>query len=194
MIKLVVGLGNPGVEYEFNRHNIGWLCLDQLEIYDELIWKSKFKGEYASYTLKNSEKVYFLKPQTYMNLSGESVIKLMQFFKIKIDEVLVIHDELDLDFEKLMIKKGGGLAGHNGLKSIASLTGSQEFSRLRLGISRPRGGNVSSWVLTNFSKIEEEILPDFLKNASNAVMDALSLGIKKTQEKYNKKNNIGKKS
>jgi PTH1 family peptidyl-tRNA hydrolase len=185
MIKLVVGLGNPGAEYESTRHNIGWLLLDAFNPISGNNWKSKFKGFYTDATI-NSEKVYFLKPDTYMNLSGESVQPLCQFFKIKPEEILVLQDELDLPFGQIMFKKGGGLAGHNGLKSITQCLGTQDFHRMRIGIGRPVHGSVSNWVLGKFSGEKEIELGVVLDKSSTALTDFLKEGMK-AATKYNKK-------
>lgn len=185
MIKLIVALGNPGSEYAKTRHNIGWMVVDQFN----LNWQKKFKGLYQFETF-NSEKVYFLKPQTYMNLSGESAVELMNFFKIKIEEVLVIHDELDHPYGQVSLKKGGGLAGHNGLKSIAELSGSQDFYRLRLGIGRPVHGSVSDYVLGEFSSEEKKGIDTYLNKAKEIVDVVLKDGFEKAAQVYSKKNLI----
>lgn len=187
MIRLIVGLGNPGPEYELNRHNIGWLVLDSIDKISSNNWKSKFKGVYTDTSI-DGEKVYFLKPQTFMNLSGESVGALCNFFKVKPTEILVLHDELDLDFGKIQFKSGGGLAGHNGLKSMAQVLGSQDFHRLRIGIGRPPRGSVSSWVLSNFPADQDTELGIVLKNTAKAIEDLFSMGLKKASNQYNKKN------
>jgi len=187
MIKLIVALGNPGREYENTRHNIAWLVIDKFSKIQNNTWKSKFKGIYTDYSI-NGEKVIFLKPATYMNLSGESVAPLINFFKIKTSEILVIHDEIDLPFGQIMFKKGGGLAGHNGLKSIAQCVGSQDFLRLRMGIDRPVHGSVSSWVL---SKIDDQISLDLLLEKMSEIIDRLLVdGFEKTSNKFSKKNLI----
>ena len=186
MIKLVVALGNPGAEYELTRHNIGWLIIDSFELIDGNIWKSKFKGIFTD-ALVSSEKVYFLKPQTYMNLSGESVQAMCKFFKIKSEEILVLHDELDIPFGQIQFKKAGGLAGHNGLKSMAQHLGKQDFFRMRIGIGRPVHGSVSSWVLGRFPDSQDIELGIVMKNAAEALGDFLKNGMK-SANKYNKKN------
>lgn len=186
MIKLIVGLGNPGPEYELNRHNIGWLVLDSFEKISSNNWKSKFKGQYTDTSI-DGEKVYFLKPETFMNLSGESVGPLCQFFKIKPTEILVLHDELDIPFGQIHFKSGGGLAGHNGLKSMAKVLGTQDFHRLRIGIGRPDRGSVASWVLSNFPTEQDTELGIVLRNTAKAVEDLFSMGFKKVSNQYNKK-------
>jgi PTH1 family peptidyl-tRNA hydrolase len=189
MPKLVVALGNPGPEYEFTRHNIGWLALDHLSDLDGKHWKEKFKGIYTDATIAG-EKVYFLKPQTFMNLSGESVQPLISFFKIDVKDILVVYDELDLPLGQMQFKSGGGLAGHNGLKSMAKCLGNQNFQRLRLGIGRPQHGSVSNWVLSSFRKEEEILLADVLRTAADGIVDYLKSDIKKVSTKYNRKDLI----
>jgi PTH1 family peptidyl-tRNA hydrolase len=184
MIKLVVGLGNPGIEYEFTRHNIAWILLDQIKELQSNTWKKKFKGLYT----QNSQKVFFLKPETYMNLSGQSVQALCSFYQIRAEEVLVVQDEVDLDFGVLQFKNGGGLAGHNGLKSIAQGLGTNEFLRLRLGVGRPVHGTMSSWVLSAFKNDEIIALEQFMDRSVMAIEDCLKEDdFLKIQNKYNKK-------
>lgn len=160
MIEGIVFLGNPGQEYTQTRHNIGWLFAD-LWTHDADVWKNKFKGEISSLRL-GSNRFQLLKPQTFMNRSGESVSQWLQFYKMSPENILAVHDDLEMDFGEAGIKKGGGLAGHNGLRSVARQLGTQEFYRFRLGISRPARGNVSSYVLSAFNKNEKECLQDFL--------------------------------
>jgi len=172
-ISLVAVLGNPGTQYETTRHNIAWQMVEYLSFFDDLDWKEKFKGEYASVSI-DGDKVYFLAPQTYMNRSGDSLLPMMQFFKIPMEEILVVHDELELDFGVLGFKQGGGLAGHNGLRSIASVLGTRDFKRLRLGISRPSHSDITSYVLGKFSMDERAVLPTFLEGAANLLEKCLS--------------------
>jgi len=187
-IDLVVGLGNHGPEYEFTRHNIGWLAIDQVSNIDpDSRWKNKFKGIYTSLNF-NGRKVYFLKPQTYMNLSGESAGPLAKFFKIPKENILVVHDEVDLPYGTIAFKKGGGLAGHNGLKSLNSHLGGPDFMRLRLGVGKPTRGEVSSWVLGSFSKTEEKTLGEYLATAAAAIELSLEKGYEKAASEYSRKN------
>ena len=182
MDKLVVGLGNPGIRYEMTRHNIGWLALDQLPFYDELSWREKFKGLFAT-----RGDVAFLKPLVYMNLSGESVSLLANFFKIKVEDILVVYDEIDLPFGTMVLKQGGGTAGHNGLKSLVTKLGDKQFDRLRLGVGRPEYGSVSDYVLQSFSSDEEISLPKFLLQAAKAIEVYLEKGFQKAAVEYSKK-------
>jgi PTH1 family peptidyl-tRNA hydrolase len=187
MAKLIVALGNPGKEYEFTRHNIAWLVSDQLPISQNNIWKEKFKGTYVEAQFE-SEKIYLLKPLTYMNLSGESVQPMMAFFKIAINDLIVIHDELDLAFGRINFKLGGGLAGHNGLKSIAKHLGSQDFMRLRIGIGRPIQRSVSDWVLSSFYDQTDSNLETVFNYATSAIEYYLQSGFKKATDRYNNRN------
>ena len=186
MAKLIVGLGNPGVEYDLTRHNIGWLAIDQVSFYEKLIWKEKFKGLYAQITI-NDEKVYFLKPHTYMNLSGESVKSLCSFFKVGLDEILVVQDEIDLDFGLVAFKNGGGLAGHNGLKSIAQHMGGQNFKRLRIGIGRPKHGSVADFVLKRFTSEEDIVLEKLLPLCAQAIEEFINKGFESAARTFSKK-------
>ena len=187
MIKLIVGLCNPGPEYDLTRHNIGQLVLDTHPVFKDFGWKSKFKGEYGDFSLAG-EKIFVLKPLTFMNLSGESVQPLCSFFKILPTEILVLHDELDLEFGQIHFKKGGGLAGHNGLKSIAKCLGTQDFYRMRIGIGRPQKGSVSSWVLSKFPAEMDTELGIVLEKSNEALDSFLRNGFKKASNDYNKKN------
>jgi PTH1 family peptidyl-tRNA hydrolase len=186
MFKLIVGVGNPGPQYSNTRHNVAWMILDTFPIFKNSSWKSKFKGLYAEASLKG-DKVYALKPQTFMNLSGESVQPFAAFFKLNPSEILVIHDELDIPFGQVHFKMGGGLAGHNGLKSIAQHLGTDQFARMRVGIGRPPHGNVSSWVLSPFSSEESSDLPLLVEKLHDPLRVAMVDGLAKVGI-YNKKN------
>ncbi|MDR1691575.1 MAG: aminoacyl-tRNA hydrolase [Rickettsiales bacterium] len=158
-IKLIVGLGNVGDKYAITRHNVGFLAADYLNIaYEGTAWVKKFKGEVSEIKI-GSNKIFLLKPHTFMNLSGQAVIEIMNFYKIAIEEVLVVHDDIDLPFEEVRIKQGGGNAGHNGLKSISMLCGN-DYWRMRIGVGRPQNSkvDVSDYVLSPFSKKELEQL------------------------------------
>ena len=160
MIKLIVGLGNPGRQYERTRHNVGFLFLDSLA--DDLAcsWfnESKFQGVFAQGKIANAP-VMLLKPDTFMNRSGQSVGKIARYYKLQPDEILVVHDELDFNPGIVKLKKDGGHAGHNGLRDIIAHLNSNQFYRLRIGIGRPAAGKVvADFVLSNPSKNEFELL------------------------------------
>lgn len=171
MIKLVCGLGNPGKEYAQTRHNAGWQILDTLE--GGAVYQKKFKGEFAKVFIREGSGLILLKPLTFMNKSGESLKACMDFFGLRPDEIVVLHDELELSFGRWEIKNGGGLGGHNGLKSIVQHIGTKDFLRLRFGIGRPSHGNVSSYVLSRYAKEEEAFLPGYLEEAASCVREYL---------------------
>lgn len=183
---LIAALGNPGRQYEGTRHNIGWDVIDGLLEIRSQLWKEKFKGLYTSCEFLG-RKFYFLKPQTYMNLSGESVRPAMDFFKIPKENLLVVHDELDLAFGTLAFKPGGGLAGHNGLKSIAQHLGDGSFARLRLGIGRPVHGTVSDWVLSKYQGEDSARIDDYFKLAQDALRCYMEHGFNQAASKFSKK-------
>ncbi len=186
-ISLIVALGNYGPKYQTTRHNIAWQMIEYLSFFHQLNWQSKFKGEYATYQYED-RKLFFLEPHTFMNLSGESLVAMMQFFKIPMEEVLVIHDELELDFGVGGFKQGGGLAGHNGLRSVAASLSTRDFKRLRLGISRPPHSDITSYVLGNFSTDERAVLPTYLEKAAQMLELAFSQNFDRLVKKYRKEN------
>ena len=154
---LVVGLGNPGREYARNRHNAGFMVVDELARRHGGTWRSKFNGELAEIRI-DGHKVALLKPQTYMNESGRAVRAAAQFFKVDPDAILVVHDESDLDAGRLQARLGGGTAGHNGVRSVAQQLGTPEFLRLRVGVGRPGRGDprpLADWVLSDFAADED---------------------------------------
>ena len=169
MIKLAAFLGNPGPGYARNRHNAGRLLVQAFPFYPLLSWQKKFNGFYAPH-----DGIHFLMPETYMNLSGVSVQAAAAFFKIKVDEIIVVHDELELALGFVSLKFSGGLGGHNGLRSMNKCFGSPDFWRLRIGLGRPdsrlpgEGGHEGSgegivdWVLSDFTEAEQEILTPIL--------------------------------
>ncbi len=160
MIKLIVGLGNPGAKYEKNRHNAGFLFLDRLAASVGVSWnrQSRFSGDYCE-LLADNGRVRLLKPQTFMNRSGVSVLSVLKYYKDSVEGVLVIHDELDFEPGLMKLKKGGGHAGHNGLRDIISHLGDAGFYRLRVGVGRPVSGrSVADYVLSDFSVAENELL------------------------------------
>ncbi len=158
MIKLIVGLGNPGPEYEKTRHNVGFIFLDRIAIESGARWlgSRQFHGDVASCSLHGA-KVVLLKPATFMNRSGLSVGGVLRFYKLDPEEMLVVHDELDLPEEVVRLKRNGGHAGHNGLRDIIAHLGTRDFYRLRIGIGRPPAGeDISEYVLSRFSRLSSE--------------------------------------
>jgi PTH1 family peptidyl-tRNA hydrolase len=182
---LVVGLGNPGREYERTRHNAGWLVLDELARRHGGSWRSKFSGSLAEVRLGDA-KLALLKPETYMNESGRSVGAAARFFKVPPEQVLVAHDDVDLESGRLQARSGGGLAGHNGLRSLGQHLGSQDFLRLRIGVGRPGRGDprsVADWVLSPFAP--EEDADALVSRSADAVEMIVSDGLEAAQQKFN---------
>jgi PTH1 family peptidyl-tRNA hydrolase len=182
---LVAGLGNPGREYERTRHNIGWRVADELARRHDGSFRSKFSGQIAEVRV-GERKLALLKPETYMNVSGQSVAAASRFFKVAPEALLVVHDDVDLEPGRLQIRLGGGLAGHNGLRSISSTVGTQEFLRLRIGVGRPGRGDrrpVADYVLSEF---EPEIdVGALVARAADAVETIVGEGIEAAQQRFN---------
>ena len=184
-MKLIVGLGNPGKEYAGTRHNCGFMVIDRLASKLNVdVDQNKFKGLYAKVKY-HGEDVILLKPQTYMNLSGESVNAVMNFFKIDKDDLLVIYDDLDMPVGKLRLRKTGSAGGHNGIKNIIAHLNSQDFKRIRVGIDRHKYMNVADYVLSRFSKVESEAIEQGIENAANAVLDYLDNDFNHAMNYYN---------
>ena len=176
---LIVGLGNPGVQYSQTRHNCGFRLLDRFcESSGMSMTQGKFKGIFGTGRMRGRS-VYLLKPQTYMNLSGESVVACMSFYHLPVESVIVLHDELDLPLGDIRVKQGGGAGGHNGLKSIIELTGKSTFTRIRIGIGRPVHDNdVVNYVLGTITSPEEtELLDKSLSIGVEALQTCLTRGI-----------------
>lgn len=176
---LVVGLGNPGREYASHRHNVGFMAVDELaRRVGADAFRDKFSGAYARCEIAG-EPAVLLKPETFMNRSGDSVQPAMAFFKIAPAELIVLHDELDIPFGEVRLKMGGGHAGHNGLRSIMERVGAGDFGRVRIGIGRPPPGfrgEVADFVLSSFDATERATVPDLLKKAGDAVLDIARRG------------------
>ncbi len=154
MISLVAFLGNYGTQYEGNRHNVAWLFAEAVPSLSSLSWQKKFKGRYASVQTEGSAPVHYIKPETFMNLSGDSIGEACKFFKLKPEEVLVVHDEIELPLGTVSLKWSGGLGGHNGLRSTKASLGTADFWRLRFGVGRPEHPDVAGYVLSDFSSDE----------------------------------------
>ena len=181
----VAGLGNPGREYAATRHNVGWMVLDELARRHDGSWRSKFSGHLAQLQV-NGARVALLKPQTYMNESGRSIRTAARFFKTPVAGVLVVHDDVDLEEGRLQARRGGGLAGHNGLRSIAQELGSRDFPRLRIGVGRPGRGDrrsVADFVLSPFAP--ETDVDGLVARSVDAVEALLSEGLEAAQQQFN---------
>jgi PTH1 family peptidyl-tRNA hydrolase len=182
---LVVGLGNPGREYARNRHNVGHMVVDELARRHGGSFRSKFSGQVADVRIEG-HKVGLLKPETYMNDSGRAVQAAARFYKLEPDAVLVVHDESDLPVGRLQARKGGGLAGHNGLRSIAQQLATPEFLRLRVGVGRPERGDrrpLADWVLSDFEPHEDA--DAIVRRAAEAVETFGDEGLEATQRRFN---------
>ena len=184
---LVVGLGNPGRDYERNRHNVGAMVADELARRHGGSWRAKFSARIAEIRLEG-HKLALLKPETYMNESGRSVGAASSFFKVAPDAVLVVHDESDLELGRLQLRLGGGLAGHNGLRSVAQHLKTQDFLRLRVGVGRPERGDprpLADWVLSNFEPHED--VDALVARAADAVETLDADGVERAQVQVNRR-------
>lgn len=167
-MKLLIGLGNPGDEYKFTRHNIGFMVLDQF--FDQIsssAWEKKFDCFFNKISI-NKRKILFLKPLTFMNLSGNAVQKVKNYYKITNNNIVIIHDDIDLELGRIKLKEGGGDGGHNGLKSVAKMIGN-DFFRIRVGIGRPKKIDISRYVLDNFHQSEISILEEIIFKCCNGI-------------------------
>jgi peptidyl-tRNA hydrolase, PTH1 family len=184
---LVVGLGNPGREYAGHRHNVGFMVVDELARRTGASFRSKFSGDLAE-TRIDGARVAFLKPQTFMNESGRAVAAAARFFKVDPDALLVVHDEGDFDLGRLQVREGGGLAGHNGLRSISRALGTQDFLRLRVGVGRPERGDprpLADYVLSNFAPHDDA--ESVVARAADAVETVVRDGVDAAQKRYNER-------
>lgn len=174
-MKLIVGLGNPGREYELTRHNIGFMAIDELaKRWNISLNEQKFKGLFGA-GFVNGEKVILLKPLTYMNLSGESIRPLMDYYKIDVEDFVVLYDDLDIPVGKLRLRMKGSAGGHNGVKSTISHLGTQEFQRIRMGIDRPKNGmKVVDYVLGRFTSEEIPDVNHSIEKAADACEEWLN--------------------
>lgn len=188
-MKLIVGLGNPGKEYEKTRHNVGFNFIDYyLKKKNELVnWSKKFDGLIYE-TRINDNKVIFLKPQTFMNLSGNSVRKVIDFYHIDIENIFVISDDLDLNIGNFKLRMSGSSGGHNGLKDIEAKIGSSCYKRLKIGISKVDNIETKDYVLGNFNSSDNKILEILFSDLVNVVDDYFILSFPDLMNKYNRKN------
>lgn len=183
-MKLIIGLGNPGKDYQNTRHNVGFLILDNY--LGNVDWKEKFNALYFEKRI-NSEKVIFVKPLTFMNLSGNAVVKYVNYYNVNIDDILVIQDDLDLPFSTYKLKKNSSAGGHNGVKSIINCLGSQDFLRLKIGVSNNKSIDTKDYVLGRFSKEEKDKLDSLQKTFNEIIESFVIVGISKTMNIYNTK-------
>ncbi len=183
---LIIGLGNPEEEYSKTRHNMGFNAINKIaEQYGLKINKNKFQGLYESAIIEG-QKVILIKPQTYMNLSGECVKQFVDFYKIQKEEILVIYDDMDIEPGKIKIRKKGGPGGHNGMKSIIKMLGTEELSRIRVGIGRPEhNGDEINYVIGAIPEEEIPKLNEGVENAKEAVIEVLKNGIDSAMNKLN---------
>lgn len=182
---LVVGLGNPGREYAGNRHNVGFMVVEELARRHGGSWRGKFNGKVAEVRI-DEHRVALLEPETYMNESGRSVKAAVTFFKLEPDAVLVVHDDSDLEHGRLQVRLGGGLAGHNGLRSVTQHLGTQDFMRLRVGVGRPGRGDrrpLADYVLSDFDA--EEDAADLVARGADAVETLDADGLEAAQRRVN---------
>lgn len=186
-MKLIVGLGNPGKEYESTRHNVGFMFIDKLlEHYNCENTKNKLGGLYSE-TIINGEKIIFLKPQEYINLSGIVIRKYVDYFKINIDDILVINDDLDLSVGRIKIKSSGSSGGHNGLKNIELHLGTRDYKRLKIGISNDKMIDTKDYVLSKINKEDMDIINSIIELSPKILEDFLSMSFSDLMTKYNKK-------
>ena len=188
-MKLVVGLGNPGKEYINTRHNIGYSFVDYYldKKFGDVNWTKKFDGKYTQ-VLVDKEKVLFLKPETFMNLSGNSVRKIVDYYDISIDDILVISDDLDLLVGNFKLKLYGSCGGHNGLRDIENKLGTSEYKRLKIGISNDKTSDTKDYVLGKFSKEDQEAYQDLFNKLCDVLDDYFKLPFTDLMSKYNRKN------
>lgn len=183
-MKLIIGLGNPGKSYENTRHNIGFMVIDHFA--NTTNWKNKWNALYTEIII-NNEKILLIKPQTFMNLSGNALIEFANFYKIDLEDILVIQDDLDLEVGKYRLKINSSSGGHNGIKSIIERLGSNHFARLKIGISNNKRIDTKDYVLGKFTKEELETFEKLYPTFNEIITSFITTGIEKTMNKYNKR-------
>jgi len=188
-VKLIVGLGNPGIFYSGTRHNIGFQIIKHLAKDEKFALKKEkgIKALSAKGKLEGIDAVLAM-PFTYMNLSGEALVALLKKYKVELGDCLVVCDDLDLEFGKIKIRSGGSSAGHRGIQSIIDSLGSNEFSRLRIGIGRPINTDASNYVLSHFKRSEKNQLPEIINRAEECCLSWASSGIEKSMSIFNQSN------
>ena len=184
-MKLIVGLGNPGKEYNNTRHNIGFMCVDKLsEYYNFKIEKNKFNGLYTIQKI-NDEDIIFLKPQKFMNLSGEVIREFVNYYKINIQDILIICDDLDMELGKIRLRYKGSSGGHNGLKNISINLGTSDFKRIKIGISNNKNIDTKDYVLGKFNSEESKIISNSIDLIPSIIDDYLKIKFDNLMNKYN---------
>ena len=185
-MKLLVGLGNPGVRYEKTRHNIGFMVIDRVAADIGIAINKKQNQALVGQGNIYGEKILLVKPQTYMNKSGEAVLELLNFYKDMINDLIIIHDDLDLDFGRIRFKAEGGTGGHKGLQSIIKMLGSPDFARLKIGIGRPPEFiPVEDYVLSELGPLEKKLLPEVIEESVAGLKVWILTGIEKSMNEYN---------
>lgn len=190
-MKMIVGLGNPGKKYENTKHNVGFMAIDylikELGVHSHTSKSSKFNALIIE-ARANGNKVLLVKPLTFMNLSGEAVRPILDWYKVDLDDVAIIYDDLDLPLGKIRIREKGSSGGHNGIKSIIQHVGTDIFKRFRVGISHPEGKSVVDYVLTSFNKQEKQTIDDSLMKVNKAIIDWINgVDFKKIMSTYQQK-------
>ena len=190
-MKLIIGLGNPGLFYANNRHNIGFMCVNHFAKKHDIKLNKKKGNARIGKGIIEGEEVILARPQTYMNVSGEAVCYLAECFKVEMDELIIIHDDLDLPLGRIRIRQGGSAGGHNGMKSIISCLGSPDFIRVRIGIGRPqetedKTGKVVGHVLSGFSREEKEVITPAISRACEALDTLVTDGLQIAMNKFNR--------
>lgn len=184
-LKLIVGLGNPGLQYARNRHNVGFMVVDELARRLGASWVRRGHAEVAE-ARAGTGKFWLMKPQTFMNLSGDAVLVFARFHKLGPEEILVAHDDMDLPFGRVRLRLGGSAGGSNGVKSVIARLGTDRFARLKVGVSRPPPGwEVVNWVLSNFQPAEAALLQDVVRVGADALEASLRDGVLKAQNAFN---------
>ncbi|MFQ5585721.1 MAG: aminoacyl-tRNA hydrolase [Thermodesulfobacteriota bacterium] len=189
-MRLIVGLGNPGDRYASTRHNIGFMVVDRIALtYDIPVDRKGFQSLHGKGIL-GASRLILMKPQTFMNRSGEAVREVAAYFRISPCDILVIYDDVDLPFGRLRIRAGGGSGGHRGMRSIISTLGTDQFPRVRIGIGRPEGDDVSGYVLSTFTGDEREVLDKVVGRVADAVEIICVRGIGEAMDRFNERNDV----
>lgn len=184
---MLVGLGNPGKRYQGNRHNVGFMVLDALALGAPSSWSKRFSGQWITADVEG-ESIYLLKPETYMNLSGQAVRRAADYFKVEAEAIWVVHDDVDLPFPTVRVKIGGGHGGHNGLRDIIQHLGTNNFVRIRVGVGRPGEANdTATHVLSDFSRNEQSTLDDVVTRCLDIIRYAVGRGARKAMNEFNGK-------